>query len=159
MKVFCGASGLNGTALDRRLEQRIGLPPYGTYDAFLEVWVPVAQLRRPCVDQEVTDTACDLRPPLIANANSDNVAWQCPATWPGAGDGEAAQAQWMCATWINRYGNSVAEKNYPWTALGYAYDWGDPSRVGPSEYVAPRGTVVKFHSITPTQAYCDQARH
>ena len=79
MRDFCSATNLADQALQRRLEQRLGLPPFGDYDAFLEVWVSVVALIRPCTDREVTDASCDLGPPLSVTSDTDEVSWQCPA--------------------------------------------------------------------------------
>jgi hypothetical protein len=47
-------------------------------------------------------------------------------------------------------------EQYPWTALGYTYDWNPVSTtpVGPSEFVAHKGARVVFDSIIPTEDFC-----
>jgi hypothetical protein len=49
-------------------------------------------------------------------------------------------------------------KDYPFTGLGYTYDWGKPSPVGPSEFVIEaskeKPVEVKVHSVTSTKDYC-----
>ncbi len=47
---------------------------------------------------------------------------------------------------------------YPWTGLGYAYDWGNPvaPHIGPSEFVINPGTAgvpVFIKSATWTRQY------
>jgi hypothetical protein len=45
-------------------------------------------------------------------------------------------------------------KPYPWTRLGYTFDWGNPdSRVGLSEFIVMAGTAVVIESKTPTSSY------
>ena len=130
MRNFCRKNGLTGETLDRRLEQRLGLPPFGTYDAFLQVWVHPSDLFRPCADREITDDRCGFGPPLVADPAGDDVVWKCSSSHPGeASDAGTQHAAWMCTTWINRYGDSIRSRNYPWTALGYAYDWGSASHL------------------------------
>jgi hypothetical protein len=50
------------------------------------------------------------------------------------------------------------EIDYPFTGLGYTYDWGKPSPVGPSEFVieaSPNNKVtVEVESVTSTKDYC-----
>ncbi len=44
---------------------------------------------------------------------------------------------------------------YPWTRLGYTYDWGNPgSEVGLSEFVIQGGATVQVAQVYSTQAYC-----
>jgi hypothetical protein len=144
----CRASGKTGDELDLRLEQLLGTPPGGTYDAFLQVWIDPDSLFRPCADPSVTATTCSVAAPLTSRA-PDQVGWDCtaPAT---------PHAQWLCNSWTIRYGNSDPLRQYPWTALGYTYDWSpeNPSGVGPSEFVANATTKVVFEHLVPTQDFC-----
>ncbi|HXO18393.1 MAG TPA: hypothetical protein VOA87_00560, partial [Thermoanaerobaculia bacterium] len=45
---------------------------------------------------------------------------------------------------------------YPWTGLGYTWDWAADNRDhhGESEFVAPTGTQVTVESVTPIAEYC-----
>lgn len=146
----CRASGKTGEDLDLRLEQLLGTPPGGTYDAFLQVWIDPDALFRPCADPSVTATTCPVIAPLSTKA-PDQVAWDCSAP-------ANAHAQWLCNSWAIRYGNSDPLRQYPWTALGYTYDWSpdSPSGVGPSEFVANATTKVVFEQLIPTEEFCAQ---
>lgn len=42
---------------------------------------------------------------------------------------------------------------YPWTRLGYTYDWGSGSHVGMSEYVIPGGMTVQVKAVYETSDY------
>ena len=44
--------------VELRLKQYLGLHPDWKYDVFVEMWVNPDDLFRPCVDTEITDTAC-----------------------------------------------------------------------------------------------------
>ena len=69
-------------------------------------------------------------------------------------DGAAAEH----VAWIeNLQGSSYGEKGYPWTRLGYTYDWAPDakSEVGLSEFVARKGTTVVVESIASQVDYCD----
>jgi hypothetical protein len=147
----CGASGLEGAALDLRIEQLLGLPPGGSSDAFLQVWIDPANLFRPCADASVTATTCPVAEPLSSDA-PDQVGWDCSAP---ADDHE----QWLCNSWVIRYGNSDPLHQYPWTALGYTYDWSpdNPTGQGPSEFVAEAKTEVVFEALVPTGEFCAPA--
>ena len=45
--------------------------------------------------------------------------------------------------------------HFPWTRLGYTYDWGskEPKKVGGSEFIIKQGVTIYLHSITPTNDY------
>ncbi|MFO0210323.1 MAG: hypothetical protein ACK53E_05995, partial [Pseudanabaena sp.] len=44
---------------------------------------------------------------------------------------------------------------YPWTRMGYTYDWGNPnSEVGLSEFVINTGTAFEVKSVQTTDKYC-----
>ena len=159
---FCQALGLDGDMLVLRLEQRIGLPPGDGKDAFLELWVDPADLFRPCPDPEISDHECLVEIPVIGGGQGrapDDPPWSCdPEARQVSGKFvtvEASHLEWMCANWRSSYGSDDPLDNYPWTALGYTYDWGNPDDPrGASEFVALGGTEVTFHSLTPTELYC-----
>lgn len=161
VRQFCRELGLDDAMLVMRLEQLIGLPPDQGYDAFLEVWVDPTDLFRPCPDPEISDHECQVQIPVVGRDPVDRNTqrpWDCTPKQQVSGKYVTVHPehlQWMCKSWESRYGNEELYKNYPWTALGYTYDWGDPDdHVGPSEYVAPKGSEVVFHSLTPTGIYC-----
>jgi hypothetical protein len=167
---FCRAN--QGPSLVLRLEQALGLPPGTGKDAFVEVWVDPGHLFRPCPDPEVTDRECQVRIPLVGHGptpGENQPPWYCPVPLPAPDQAVLQQAgafvtvsqahlNWMCTNWTNTYvnaANDAAWQSYPWTALGYTFDWGrtgDP--VGQSEFVALGGTSVMFHAVTSTEAYC-----
>ena len=51
---------------------------------------------------------------------------------------------------------SYGEDGYPWTQLGYTYDWapGAESEVGESEFVVRAGSEVIVESVTSQADYC-----
>jgi hypothetical protein len=103
-----------------RLEQYLGLKPNSNYTNFVEIWVDPKDLIRPCVDQEVNDTECNvlnqdsqLDPNLIKNT-----------------------------------------KGYPFTGLGYTYDWGNSNTdIGASEFIVKAGATVTIHDNKSTSDY------
>ena len=57
--------------------------------------------------------------------------------------------------WFNRLkSESYGENGYPWTRLGYTYDWGNPKgEVGLSEFIIKSGATIKIHSVIGTLDY------
>jgi len=46
-------------------------------------------------------------------------------------------------------------QGYPWTRLGYTYDWGsNAGEIGLSEFVLRAGSAALIQSITATNDYC-----
>ena len=118
-----------------RLEQVLGLPPQGGYDRFVELWVKPADLFRPSADPEISDSEAeiDLR---IANP--------------------FMKLSDRYVRWFNDQKKvSYKPDGYPWTRLGYTYDWGNPmSHVGLSEFIITKGSQIEIKSISSTADYC-----
>ena len=134
VKNFCSAPGIAKSILTLRLEQLLGLPPMNGKTKFVQLWVNPNDLFRPCPDPEVTDTTCGLEFPtgfLTVSAN---------------------YANWF----VELYSQSYGDKGYPWTRLGYTYDWGVTTKphVGMSEFVIKAGSSVKVCSVSTTEEYC-----
>ena len=48
-------------------------------------------------------------------------------------------------------------KGYPWSRLGYTYDWGNPeSEVGLSEFVVAAKSKVVIEKVYSNAEYCGQ---
>lgn len=119
---------------DRRLIQLLGLPPNSVYSYFVEFWVKPADLFRPCPDEEITDKKCDICFP--ANADSAHVAW-------------------INDNRISRYYQCDLYQQYPWTQLGYTYDWNpkDKLHFGLSEFVIAANSKIVVNAIYRTEDY------
>ena len=134
VKRFCRRCELTGEALALRLRQRLGLPPHDTKTRFVEFWASPEDLFRPSPDPEVTDHEAELSPPhspRFITVSKDHT-------------------QWMEALKEESYGKG----GYPWTRLGYTYDWGGVTEIGESEFVISKGARVSVHGVTPTREYC-----
>ena len=133
LQEFCRALGLADAALDLRLEQLMGLPPNNGKNRLVQLWIPTDGLFRPSPDAETDDSVAALVFP--DGAAPDHVAWI-----------------------ENLEANSYGEKGYPWTRLGYTYDWAPDakSEVGLSEFVARKGTKAVVDSVVPQAQYCAQ---
>ncbi|WP_420128356.1 hypothetical protein [Longimicrobium sp.] len=138
---------------EMRLRQLLGLQPTQPVAYFMEMRVPADSMFRPTANPAIgTPTLCDTTVnPDCAIQFSPNVnprhvqwmaqqmlaSWKMPNGYPASGDGE-----WQ------RLG-------YPWTRLGYTYNWhpGSP-RYGASEYVVRPGTRVAVTKVSTIAEYC-----
>ncbi len=121
--------------LDLRLKQILGLPPNVNKLYFVEFWVKPSDLFRPCPDAAIDDNSCGL----------------------GFPDGTTDEHK----TWINNqrlasYYNATWDKNYPWTELGYTYDWNPKKKdhVGVSEFVIKGNADIVVRGFVSTEDYC-----
>ncbi|MFZ5642872.1 MAG: hypothetical protein ACOY46_04680 [Bacillota bacterium] len=118
-----------------RIEQVLGLPPQSGNMWFAELWVKPDDLFRPSPDPEITDTEACLK-------FKDSVTEEHKA--------------WFNNTIMFLY---FGDKKYPWTRLGYTYDWGNPcSEIGLSEFVIRKGSSITVKSLQSNEAYIKQAR-
>lgn len=134
VQAFCSASGLQGEALTERLEQFLGLRPGTGKPYFVTMWAKPADMVRPCPDPEVTDGACE------AVDEAEDVVI-----------GTHQHRAWFDDLKATSYG----PEGYPWTRLGYTYDWNpaSPER-GASEFLIPAEAMVQVDSFIDTAAYC-----
>lgn len=139
LKNFCRSHAASGSAtpLPRRLEQLLGLPPDSGHEFIVELWVAPSDLFRPSADPEITDREAQLTFPEV----------------PGYLSVSAEFKAWYEQTCDARY-RPVHGPAYPWTRLGYTYDWGAPrAPVGLSEFVIRPGAEVTVHAVTATSSY------
>lgn len=130
VKEFCANFSLDDPARILRLEEYLGLPPHVGKTKFVEMWVNPSDVYRPCPDKEIDDASCDLDfQPTVDPQYKD---------------------------WYNRLQSaSYQEKGYPWTGLGYTYDWGHPeTEIGASEFIVKKGATVLIRYVQPTLNYC-----
>lgn len=130
LKSFVETNDIPDRELTLRLEQLIGLPYNNGNEYFVEIWVRPEDLFRPSPDPEITDTQAQLD--FYKNVSQEH------------------------AYWFNSLKNTTYDK-YPWSRLGYTYDWGNPdSEVGLSEYVVRNNSKVIVNSVSTTPDYFDQ---
>lgn len=120
-----------------RINELLGLPPATDADVagrkFVEMWVKPGDMFRPCPDSEIDDTTCGLQFPATATAE---------------------HKAWMNSYYASSYG-FWQKTQYPWTGLGYTYDWCNANtHVGASEFVVRSGSVVNVTGYYERTAYC-----
>ena len=125
------------TNIIRRLKQLLGLPPNAEYSHFVEFWVKPADLFRPCPDKEIIDKQCDVCFP--ENVDSSHIVW-------------------INKNRIDRYYQCELFNQYPWTQLGYTYDWnpGNKTHVGLSEFVIGEDKNIVVNAIYTNEEYLDK---
>ncbi|MEM7535932.1 MAG: hypothetical protein AAF639_27375, partial [Chloroflexota bacterium] len=138
-QIFCqNYAATEDVSRDLRLEQLLGLPPHDGKNRFVEVWVHPDDLFRPSPDPEVDDTTVGLEV-------------------PSEDEFESAEDYEQHTEWYN-YQTSISydeQNGYPWTRLGYTYDWGNPeSEVGLSEFVVWAGSVIGVEEVYSNDEYC-----
>ena len=113
-----------------RIEQLLGLPQETGNQWFAELWVRPEDLFRPCPDNEITDSVCELTFP--DTATDDYILWFENLTTTSYADNPA----------------------YPWTRLGYTYDWAPGTdEVGLSEFVIRPEAEVLVEQVTKFDTY------
>jgi hypothetical protein len=111
-----------------RTAELLGLPANSSNTAFVELWVKPQSLFRPSPDNEITDTTTNLNFPANATALYKN---------------------WFNNNIIYSY----YPMKYPWTRLGYTYDWGSSNHIGLSEFILAQNSTVIVKSVTSTADY------
>ncbi|MBK8254568.1 MAG: hypothetical protein IPK82_18110 [Polyangiaceae bacterium] len=133
LKNFCKGKATDPKALSARLEQLLGLPAGSGKDRVVELWVLPKDLFRPCPDPEITDHECGVdfpAPSTRVSVSAEHVTW-----------------------FTDLKSKSYGAQGYPWTRLGYTYDWGGP-KVGLSEFVIVKGAEIGVEKVYTTEEYC-----
>lgn len=130
LKDFFEYTNLSEDELNLRLEQLLGLPYNNGNLYFAELWVKPEDLLRPSYDNEIDDSAVELSFP--ENSDEDYIIW----------------------FYENMISSYYSDFQYPWTRLGYTYDWNNPeTEVGLSEFLIKENSKVIVHSSKPTGEY------
>ncbi|MCP4439613.1 MAG: hypothetical protein GY810_11780 [Aureispira sp.] len=119
-----------------RLKQLLGLPPTVTKSYFIEFWVQPKDLFRPCPDKDTEDSSCEL----------------CFTD-----DSDSTHIQWIRNLRNDSYYNCSGDK-YPWTQLGYTYDWNPKNKthVGLSEFVIKNNSSIFVNKVYTTEEYLNK---
>ncbi|MBK7690808.1 MAG: hypothetical protein IPJ31_06720 [Bacteroidetes bacterium] len=119
-----------------RLKQLLGLPPTAQNKIFIEFWVRPIDLFRPCPDKVIDDSICNT---CFTAKDSIDVNY----------------IQWFNTSRIDRYYANGLYNQYPWTQLGYTYDWHpkNKSHVGVSEFVIGKNKNIYVNKSYTTAEY------
>jgi len=134
----CAAFPAEPDALRLRLQQFLGLPAAPGERVVVLLQVDPASILRPCPDPDPAKS-------------------ECAAAFPPNTD--TAYKAWFAEQVLSRYRQPGG---YPWTRLGYTYDWAPGSTtvepgsttVGASEFVIRKGSNVTVTEKVPTASYC-----
>jgi hypothetical protein len=114
-----------------RVRQLLGLPPENVNTYFVELWVPSQDLFRPAGDPEINDEEAGLY--LSKTVDSTYSSWYYRSIY-------------------DLYFSS--SRHYPWTRLGYTYDWADgASEIGLSEFCIKSNSVIRVKAVYPWKTY------
>ncbi|ACC80429.1 hypothetical protein [Nostoc punctiforme] len=128
-----------------RINQLLGIPPEASEKInkrkVVQIWVDKKDLFIPTPDPEITDHEAEVNFPELSGFILITNEYK----------------SWFLKQLMANY--------YPWTKLGYTYDWGkhsdwgkiDPSRpvnVGLSEFIIRENAPLKVESISSAENYC-----
>ena len=146
LQEFCKAvvrdHRLDEVRLTQRLEQRLGLSPASSKTYFVRMRLEhpgPAVIFRPCVDPATDHAGCSVGPPTRVPADHQ---------------------QWLYQQYYSSYGQSLIGE-FPWTALGYTFDWAPApghastfQRAGESEFVIHKNAPIEILEVITTVGYC-----
>ena len=119
-----------------RMQQLLGMPLNDSYNVLIEFYADAEKIFRPSKDSEAYDSVASLNYP---EGTSEDYK------------------QWFENHKKKSYECSPA---FPFTQLGYSYDWNRYSakHIGLSEFVVPKGTLVKVKSRKNYQDFIKEIR-
>ncbi|OGV56405.1 MAG: hypothetical protein A2X49_07785 [Lentisphaerae bacterium GWF2_52_8] len=142
------ANGVNASNISLKTAELHGLPTssLSQYNAIVEIWVDPAKVVRPTRDPNIQAQPTKL---------PDEAGFAAKPAYMSNAD-YAAYKTWYEANITSSYGDPDPNKRYPWTQLGYTYDWGSgnddlASIRGLSEFVV-LGTKAGVTSALETYA-------
>ena len=130
MKAWYGQNSQGVADWHLRLCQLIGLPPGTDYDSVTLLWVDPGDLVRPAYDPDITSGE------MSTTLTGDD---------------------WFQDWFAQNEAASYGEGGYPWTRLGYTYDWADNgTEYGLTEFIIRPGAAAAVEQTMPTDAYLAQ---
>jgi hypothetical protein len=129
-----------------QLRQLLGLPPDADVPRVLVLKVGISDLFRPAPDDSTnTLSPCKTLPDTPIPAD-------CGNTFPSTTT--PSHYQWMAVETLYLH---TIPNGYPWTHLGYTYNWTPGAdRYGASEYVIRGNAKAVIVENVPTERYCAQ---
>jgi len=116
-----------------RTEQLLGLPNNSGNYLIVEIWVKPMDLIRPAYETDISSNSSGLFFPDSISQDYIN---------------------WFNGNIVYSYFPGKNKNGYPWTRLGYTYDWGNKaSEVGLSEYLIKKNSQVIVHNAKNYDLY------
>ena len=116
-----------------RTEELLGIPFNIEDSCLVEIWARPDDLFRPAYDNEIDKKFSGINFPV--NVSSEYITW-------------------FNNNIIFSYYPLNGESKYPWTRLGYTYDWGNPlHKIGLSEFVIKKNSKVIIKSKQSIKDY------
>jgi len=133
--------------LELRLRQLLGLQPDAKEQFFVTMTVRASDIFRPAANPiTTTEWPC-------ADHDKDETCGEFFPTWAGND-----HIKWVANQMLTSYIISDSHNgaySYPWTRLGYTYDWKPGAdRYGASEYVIRPGSVINILDKKRLGPYC-----
>jgi hypothetical protein len=133
--------------LELSLRELLGLQPDAKIGNFVAMSVRAGDLFRPSPNPVTTSES------LCSNPDSDTTCGELFPDWV-SNDHKSWIANQMLTSYLVSDTHNGAY-SYPWTRLGYTYNWKKGAdRYGASEYVIRPGSIITVTSKTPYQQYC-----
>lgn len=130
--------------IDMRLRQLIGLPPDAATDNFLVYQTAASNVFRPSPYDEINT----LYPCPVGT--DGKIPSDCGNAFPT--DTTPAHYQWIATNALELHS---VPNGYPWTHLGYTYNWRpNEDRYGASEYIIRSGSTVTLKQKVNPVEYC-----
>ncbi len=144
LKNFCTGYDANEENVVLRLEQLLGLPPsHKKSKNIVEFWAAPQDMFRPTPDPEISDREAELE---FRQANNFLSVSEEYRSWFN--------------NRLNEFNSQLKDMKpgkipFPWTRLGYTYDWGESeNHIGLSEFVVRKGADIEIDSVSTVNNYC-----
>ena len=121
---------------DLRLKQLLGMSPETNNSHFTVFWANVSDVFRPAYYPEINS---GLMNTTFSNSLEEDTS---------------ENAMWF-KNWFDRTSDKAYGRNgFPWTRLGYTYDWGNPSsKYGLSEFIVKEGATIEVKFTRNNKAF------
>lgn len=151
--------------LNKRIKQLLGLPPKSNYKYITEFWLDSKLLIRPTLNPSIEYSGRQALPTKInlnnPQFNYSNINRNYPSWFNVKLDQQLKNRDKSYAFELLMNGNSEDDP-YPWTGLGYTFDWGansDPiAHAGLSEFlILDSKNLTTKNLVSPvvsTDTYC-----
>jgi hypothetical protein len=114
-----------------RVAQLLGMD-WNTKNSYMaEFWVDPDDLFRPAADNEINDTSAYLNSTIT----------------------DPVYKAWFQNEISSAYFQYPKANGFPWTRLGFTFDWGSSSHIGLSEFIVKRNSTILVNSVQTLEQY------